>query len=112
MAVSSYDSVFELSPQQYNVGPGATLALYFPQASSASATTIKYITGGSMLLYGTQVGVTLSAAQLVAKFATLSFYMMGSGEVRSIEGNPPLYIGAQGATVTFVYELGKTQGAI
>ena len=98
MATSSYDSPFAVDTYVLHIQPGHTLAAYQGVTSLQLSSTVKYLSGGSLLIIGMAQYTTLSAANLETKGAS-GFYMMGTTEVLTINGASAYYLAATGATV-------------
>lgn len=110
MATSSYDSIHRVGATTFSMAAGITLSnVYFPQQAYLMSTRISYVAGGTLLMTGTDIGVTISAATLsVAKF-----YQLPATSI-ILEGPAPFYLAAGGATTTvsclFQYSQGCSLG--
>lgn len=91
------NDVYYMQTQHAYIGPGSTLAQYFGPDERQNCWSILSASGGSLAIVGVTLGMTLSAAQLVA--AGSSGYMQfPSGGSKDIGGPACFYLLAQGAT--------------
>ena len=110
MATSSYDSCFRVGATTFSLAAGITTAsAYIPPTQYLIGSVVSYVSGGTLLLIGTDVGVTLASATL----AVSDVYQVPTGGI-SINGPASYYLAAGGATTTvsilFCYNQGASLG--
>lgn len=107
MATSSYDSIHRVGVTTFSLAAGITTAsAYIPPTAYLISTRISYVTGGTLLLIGTDVGVTLASATL----AVSDVYQVPTTSI-IIEGPAPFYLAAAGVTTTVSLLFNYSQGA-
>lgn len=87
--------------QQYHITAGitnTTANVYLPAVVSEKNVRIEYVAGGSLLVFGVTVGMTLAAATLVAYFNSLSFIQVAQANPVEFNGPASFYLAANGAT--------------
>jgi len=117
--ISSDDGIQNLITGRVIVPTGATLAVLFDLSQYENSMMLKHlpfggtceilgITNAPTIGYGVtaQYGATLAGATLAAMSGT--GYLLGIGEVFSIDGPCRFYISNTGATATFTFMKGLT----
>lgn len=107
MATSSYDSIHRVGATTFSLAAGITTSsAYIPPTAYLISTRISYVSGGTLLLIGTDTGVTLASATLAAS----DIYQVPTTTI-VLEGPAPFYLAAGGATTTVSLLFNFSQGA-
>jgi len=108
MATSSYDSAYRIGATTYAIPAGITVGTgYVPQVEYRMDAQVNWVSGGTLLIIGTDIGVTLAAATL----AVSDFYVVPSVTGVNISGPAPFYLAAQGTTSVVSLLFRYSQGA-
>lgn len=92
---SSSDGVFGITTGNFlTVGTGGSLTQFIGVDRLQTSVMIK--AGATCILFGTTTGSTMAGASIVAGFSL--GYPMAAGEVITLDGPCPFYVGAAGAT--------------
>lgn len=112
MSTSSYDSIWGVTTGQFVLPVGTTVAQYVNTANipGCNSVQLKYHSGGTLQIFGTRNGTTLSANQLGALGASTNGYYFGTSEVLSMDGPVCFYLAATGATTFVSFIFGRSQG--
>lgn len=100
--------LYGVSTALISVPLGATVALLMQPAPGEVASTIKYVSGGSLEIHGAPVGTTAPGGSLVTLNGT--GYIFGTSEVLSFDGATRYYLMATGATVVCAQIRGLSSG--
>lgn len=95
MSTSSSDSVFSLGTTLIQLTPGGSFPVFFQSVAGQNGWHIKYQSGGTLFLIGSQLGTTISSAALLG---ATGHYMFGVNEALDIGGPCNFYLVALGAT--------------
>jgi len=107
MATSSYDSSYRVGATTFAIAPGLTLAAYFGVRSHLICSHIQWISGGTLVVLGTNYGQTMAAATL----ATAGYHIVNNASAMEIRGPACFYVGSLGTTSVVSIQQCHSQGA-
>lgn len=93
---SSSDAVFGITTSILTIPIGATASVLVFPGPYVRGTLFKYISGGSISVFGVQNGMTLGGTLLISGYS--GAYTLGTNEVLSFGGPAEFYVTATGAT--------------
>jgi hypothetical protein len=94
---SSSDAIFGITTLNLAVPAGATNAVLLAPGAYVRASLIKYLSGGSISIFGVPQGASLlTGTSLVTGFS--NSYLLSTSEILSIGGPVTYYIAATGLT--------------
>lgn len=114
MSARDWD-VSGFDPEVRHIPPGVTQAILVTDPAYTSGGSIRYVSGGSLLLMRApgvmngQYGATWAGASLVALYNNLKYDMFGAAPI-NYNGAARYYLAAIGATATVQITRGLTPG--
>ena len=102
------EDVQHLSTQVKAIPVGITAAILITQESNQISLTMKYLSGGSLVMLGVTMGVTLGGSSLLSSFSNMLYYPVSQNEVLNIDGPARFYLASLGSTVSIGMLRGKS----
>lgn len=88
----SYEAVYYIDTSPVFVPPGVTNAVRVSSINVQNSLSLKYGTGGTIVMFGFTHGTTIAPEAFASLFAAGNFYPLGTTESLSLNGPTSLYI--------------------
>lgn len=103
-------STYGVNPSVVYVPPGITNAVLMTPVAGEASSSIKYYSGGSLLIMQAPVGTTSPGTSLVAGYSSLQYYTTSTSEAVNFDGPCRYYLTALGATAVVMQIRALSQG--